>query len=53
MSDIQELIASIRPLTGTGEARATRRIGQTPAIIYGEGSSPELQFIFESLTAAP
>jgi large subunit ribosomal protein L25 len=41
MSDIQELIASIRPLTGTGEARETRRIGQTPAIIYGEGSSPQ------------
>jgi len=41
MSDIQELIANIRPSTGTGEARATRRTGQTPAIIYGEGSNPQ------------
>ena len=41
MSDIQELIANTRPLTGTGSARATRRTGQTPAIIYGEGSTPQ------------
>jgi len=37
MSEVQTLTAEIRPSTGTGAARAVRRAGKIPGIIYGGG----------------
>ena len=40
MSDVVELIATMREEVGTGPARALRREGMVPAIIYGSGKKP-------------
>lgn len=40
MSEIIKLIASIRQELGTGPARALRKQGMVPAIIYGNGQKP-------------
>lgn len=40
-SQIQELLATARPRVGKGAARATRREGSVPAVIYGDKKSPE------------
>lgn len=41
MAEIRELKASVRPRTGKGAARATRREGLIPAVIYGEKQPPQ------------
>jgi len=41
MADIRELKASARPRTGKGAARAARREGLIPAVIYGEKQPPQ------------
>jgi large subunit ribosomal protein L25 len=38
---VSEIKASARPRAGTGGARAIRREGRVPAIIYGDGSEPQ------------
>ena len=38
---VSEIKASARPRSGTGGARAIRREGRVPAVIYGDGSEPE------------
>ena len=38
---ISEIKAFARKRAGTGGARAVRREAQVPAIIYGEGKTPE------------
>ncbi len=40
MAQIAQMRARIRPNTGKGAARATRREGRVPAVIYGDGKSP-------------
>lgn len=40
-SQIQELLATARPRVGKGAARATRREGNVPAVIYGDKKAPE------------
>jgi len=40
-SQIQELLASVRPRAGKGSARAVRREGKVPAVIYGDKKDPE------------
>jgi len=40
-SQIQELLATARPRVGKGAARATRREGSVPAVIYGDKKTPE------------
>ncbi|MCW5697604.1 MAG: 50S ribosomal protein L25/general stress protein Ctc [Bauldia sp.] len=40
MSAAYELTASVRDRTGKGAARATRREGMIPAVIYGGGEAP-------------
>lgn len=40
-SQIQELLATVRPRAGKGAARATRRQGKVPAVIYGDKKDPE------------
>ncbi len=40
MAQIAQMRAQIRPNTGKGAARATRREGRVPAVIYGDGKSP-------------
>lgn len=40
-SQIQELLATVRPRAGKGAARATRREGKVPAVIYGDKKDPE------------
>lgn len=40
MSTPYELTASLRERTGKGAARATRREGKIPAVIYGAGEAP-------------
>lgn len=40
MAQIAEMRAETRPNTGKGAARATRREGRVPAVIYGDGKSP-------------
>lgn len=42
MSDIQELMASTRDRAGKGAARAARRQGLVPAVIYGDKKDPEM-----------
>ncbi len=38
---VSEIKASARPRAGTGGARAIRREGRVPAIIYGDGTEPQ------------
>lgn len=40
MSEIINFPASVREKSGTGPARATRRAGQVPAIVYGDKKDP-------------
>jgi large subunit ribosomal protein L25 len=40
-NQIQELLATVRPRAGKGAARATRREGKVPAVIYGDKKEPE------------
>ena len=42
MPDIISLSAEPRPRAGKGAARATRRIGRVPAIVYGDNKDPAL-----------
>jgi large subunit ribosomal protein L25 len=42
MPDITTLSAEPRPRAGKGGARATRRLGRVPAIIYGDAKEPVL-----------
>lgn len=37
---VSEIKASARPRSGTGGARAVRREGRVPAVIYGDGTEP-------------
>ena len=41
MSEIISFVASVRQNTGKGAARASRRSGFIPGIVYGEGITPE------------
>jgi len=41
MSDVVELKASVRERVGKGAARAVRREGLVPAVIYGDNKAPE------------
>jgi large subunit ribosomal protein L25 len=38
---VSEIKASARPRAGTGSARAIRREGRVPGVIYGDGSEPQ------------
>ena len=38
---VSEIKASARPRAGTGGARAVRREGRVPAVIYGDGNEPQ------------
>jgi large subunit ribosomal protein L25 len=40
MATVKELKATARPKAGKGAARAVRRTGQTPAVIYGANQPP-------------
>lgn len=40
MPEITTLSAEARPRAGRGAARATRRAGRVPAIVYGDGQEP-------------
>lgn len=40
MSSIKELKATARPVSGKGAARAERRAGRVPAVIYGDSKPP-------------
>lgn len=40
MSDVKEMKATARPKAGKGAARATRRSGRVPGVIYGEKQAP-------------
>ena len=40
MAETAVLAASLRSSTGKGGARATRRAGRIPAVVYGDGKSP-------------
>ncbi|HKS89203.1 MAG TPA: 50S ribosomal protein L25/general stress protein Ctc [Stellaceae bacterium] len=42
MPDIISLSAEPRPRAGKGAARATRRMGRVPAIVYGDNKDPAL-----------
>jgi large subunit ribosomal protein L25 len=41
MAQVSEIKASARPRSGTGGARAVRREGRVPAVLYGDGGKPE------------
>ena len=41
MSDLTVIAAERREGAGKGAARATRRLGRVPAVIYGGGEAPE------------
>src|SRR5690349_16521208 len=41
MAQASEIKASARPRSGTGGARAARREGRVPAVIYGDTKEPE------------
>jgi large subunit ribosomal protein L25 len=41
MADVTELKASARPRSGKGAARAARREGKVPGVIYGANAEPE------------
>ncbi len=40
MATVKELKATLRPKAGKGAARAVRREGRTPAVIYGDNEAP-------------
>lgn len=40
MSALKQLTAALRPRVGKGAARAARRAGTVPAVIYGGGQAP-------------
>ncbi len=40
MSELETITADARERTGTGGARATRRAGKLPGILYGGGNDP-------------
>ena len=40
MSVAREMNATVRPRTGKGAARAERRAGRVPGIIYGDNKPP-------------
>ena len=40
MADISSMQAEVRERVGKGSARATRREGRVPAVVYGLGQSP-------------
>lgn len=42
MSSIETIVVQSRAASGTGAARATRREGLVPGIIYGENKEPQL-----------
>ena len=51
MADIKQLSASARPNAGKGAARAVRREGRVPAVIYGDKKDPEtISLDFNTLT---
>ena len=41
MTAVKQIEASARTQVGKGAARAVRRQGQTPAVIYGAGEAPQ------------
>lgn len=41
MAEVVEIAATARPRAGKGAARAVRRQGKVPAVIYGENQEPE------------
>ena len=45
MATVQELKATARPKGGKGAARAARRSGQVPGVIYGENKPPVMVLI--------
>src|SRR5262245_1024620 len=40
MTQVKSLKATARPQAGTGAARAVRRQGRVPGVIYGDGATP-------------
>jgi len=42
MSQTREISAEKRDRAGKGSARAARRLGRVPAVIYGDGKEPEM-----------
>ncbi|HEX5211437.1 MAG TPA: 50S ribosomal protein L25/general stress protein Ctc [Pseudolabrys sp.] len=42
MATVQELKAAVRPKGGKGAARAARRSGRVPGVIYGENKPPQM-----------
>ena len=40
MATVNELSATARPKAGKGAARAVRRAGRVPGVIYGDGKEP-------------
>jgi large subunit ribosomal protein L25 len=42
MTDVHSLTAELRQRSGKGPARATRRAGRIPAVVYGNGTAPTL-----------
>ena len=42
MATVQELKATVRPKGGKGAARAARRSGNVPGVIYGENKPPQM-----------
>ena len=40
MANVSELKATVRPAAGRGAARAERRSGRVPAIVYGDNKTP-------------
>ena len=40
MATVNELSATARPKAGKGAARAVRREGRVPAVIYGDSKEP-------------
>ena len=42
MATVQELKATVRPKGGKGAARAARRSGHVPGVIYGENKPPQM-----------
>src|SRR6266852_3488 len=47
MATVKELKATARPKAGKGAARATRREGRVPGVIYGD-NKPPLPISFDS-----
>ena len=40
MTKVKALKATARPRAGTGAARAVRREGRVPGVVYGDGAAP-------------